>query len=198
MVDVLTVEYWDVSSGYHGAVFEVPKGQAEVARQQLMVFAAPQRPENVPINCDEASPSKTLLIATVDDNGQKLPAEYRVLLYEQLIAEVQKSYAVGTVLRVGDLAANCASATLHVSVSGFKKGNEKLRSSTGPIGLFVGGTSVAVSTRLFDRYGIVVFEKSLKSSQHGDSDSLGVAREVAQSVSKHLLKLKGSGFEAAA
>lgn len=38
-VDVLTVEYRDTHLGYHGAVFEVPKGQAEAARKQLMGFA---------------------------------------------------------------------------------------------------------------------------------------------------------------
>ena len=101
-------------------------------------------------------------------------------------------------LRVGDQAAGCPAETLHLSVSAFKKGNEKLRSATGPFGLFVGKTSVAFSVRLIDQAGAVGFEKSLKSSKHGDSDSLGVARAVAQSVSKRLTKSKASGFVAAA
>jgi hypothetical protein len=114
-----------------------------------------------------------------------------------LITELRKSYMGGTVLRVRDQAAGCPAETLHVSVSGFKKGNEKLRSSTGPVGLFVGGTSVAFSARLVDQAGTVVFEKTLKNSKHGDSDSLGVAHDVAQSVSKRLVKSKTSGFNAA-
>ena len=198
MVDVLTIEYRDVHSGYHGAVFEVPKNQGEIAQQQLVAFAVPPHQEASAPSCNEAAPSKTLLVAAIDEKDLQLPAEYRVLLYEQLVAELRKSYTGGTVIRVGDQAAGCSAETLHVSVSAFKKGNEKLRSSTGPVGFFVGGTSVAFSARLVDRAGAVVFEKNLKSSKHGDSDSLGVARDVAQSVSKHLAKSKASGFKAAA
>jgi hypothetical protein len=142
--------------------------------------------------------SRTLLIASIDESGLQLPAEYRVLLYEQLVTELRKSYAGGTVPRVGDQAAGCPAETLRVSISAFKKGNETLRSSTGPIGLFVGGTSVSFSGRLLDNSGAVAFEKKLKSCKHGDSDSLGVAPDVAQSVSKRLTKSKTSAFVAAA
>ena len=198
MVDVLTIEYQDVHSGYHGAVFEVPKSQAEIAQQQLMAFAVSPRQEPNTSGCNGGPTSKTLLVAPIDESGLQLPAEYRVLLYEQLIAELRKSYVGGTVLRVGSKADGCPAETLHVSVSAFKKGNEKLRSSTGPVGLFVGGTSVSFSVRLLDNAGAVAFEKRLKSSKHGDSDSLGVARDVAQSISKRLAKSKASGFNAAA
>jgi hypothetical protein len=196
-VDVLTIEYQDLHSGYHGVVFEMPKSQAEAAHQQLAVFTALPHPETGTTSCSAVARPKALLVAAIDDSDLDLPAEYRVLLYEQLVSELQKSYAGGTVLRVGDPAAGCHAETLHISVSGFKKGNETLRSSTGPIGLFVGGTSVAFSIRLVDNSGTVVFEKRLKSSKHGDSDSLGVARSVAQSVSKRLVKAKSSGFQAA-
>jgi hypothetical protein len=197
-VDVLTIEYQDVHSGYHGAVFEVPKSQAEIAQQQLAVLVASPHQEGSAPSCSDTATSKTLLIAPIDESGLQLPAEYRVLLYEQLVTELRKSYTGGTVLRVGDQAAGCPAETLHLSVSAFKKGNEKLRSATGPVGLFVGKTSVAFSVRLIDQAGAVGFEKSLKSSKHGDSDSLGVARSAAQSVSKRLAKSKTSGFVAAA
>jgi hypothetical protein len=197
MVDVLTIEFLDVHSGYHGAVFEVPKSQAEIAHQQLTAFAASPHQETSAFSCNQAAQPKTLMVAAIDEKGLQLPAEYRVLLYEQLVAELRKSYVSGTVLRVGDQAAGCPAETLHISVSAFKKGNEKLRSSTGPVGLFVGGTSVAFSAQLVNHAGAVVFEKSLKSSKHGDSDSLGVAHDVGQSVSKRLAKSKNSGFEAA-
>jgi hypothetical protein len=199
MIDVLTIEYQDVDAGYHGAVFEVPKSQAELAQQQLTILAgSPNKETNTP-GCNGALPvSKTLLVAALDDKGLQLPAEYRVLLYEQLVAELRKSFVGGTVLRVGSQAAGCPAETLHITVGAFKKGNEKLRSSTGPVGLFVGGTSVAFSARLVDQNGRVVFEKSLKSGKHGDSDSLGVARDITQSVSKRLAKSKAIGFKAAA
>ena len=198
MVDVLTIEYRDVHSGYHGVVFEVPKSQAEIAQQQLTAFAASPHQETTAANCTEAAQSKTLRVAAIDEKGLQLPAEYRVLLYEQLVAELRKSYTRRAVVRVGDQGSSCPAETLYVSVSAFKKGNEKLRSSTGPVGLFVGGTSVSFSTRLVDQAGAVVFEKRFKNSKHGDSDSLGVARDVARSVSKRLAKSKAPGFEAAA
>jgi hypothetical protein len=195
-VDVLTIEYQEVHSGYHGAVFEVPKSQAEIVQKLIMPFTRSPTEDTSAHSCNQAAKPTTLLIAAIDENGLKLPAEYRVLLYEQLVEELRKSYSGGTVLRMGDQAAACPAKTLHVSVCAFKKGNERLRSSTGPVGLFVGGTSVAFSIRLTDNAGTVVFEKSLKSSKHGDSDSLGVARGVGQSISKRLVKAKTSGFEA--
>jgi hypothetical protein len=193
-VDVLTVEFLTVPSGYHGAVFEVPKSQAETAQQQLTAFASPNHQAMNASSCDEAAHSRTLLVAAIGEKGLQLPAEYRVLLYEQLVAELQRSYVSGKVIRVGDQAAGCPATTLHISVSAFKKGNEKLRSSTGPVGLFVGGTSVVFSAQLVNQAGTVVFKKNLKSSKHGDSDSLNVAHDVAQSVSKRLQKSKASGF----
>ena len=197
-VDVLTIEYQDVQAGYHGAVFEVPKSQAGIAQQQLAAFAASPHQDADALSCHEPATSNVLLIAPIDESGLQLPAEYRVLLYEQLVTELRKSYTGGTVVRVGDQAAGCPAETLHISVSAFKKGNEKLRSATGPVGLFVGRTSVAFSVRLTDQAGAVVFEKSLKSNKHDDSDSLGVARSAAKSVSKRLTKAKASGFVAAA
>jgi hypothetical protein len=197
-VDVLTIEYQDANSGYHGAVFEVPKSQAEIAQKQLLAFAGTPHEGGITSSCNEATKPTTLLVAAIGENDLALPAEYRVLLYEQLVMELRKSYGGGTVLRMGDQAAACPAKTLHISVSAFKKGNQKLRSSTGPIGFFVGGTSVAFSVQLTDNTGAVVFEKRLKSSKHGDSDSLGVARDVAQSISKRLVKAKTSGFEGAA
>ena len=196
-VDVLTIEYQDGQSGYHGVVFEVPRSQAEIARQQLATFSSSPHQETSAPGCNDNAHSKSLLLAAIDEQGVQLPSEYRVLLYEQLVSELRKSYAGGTVLRVGDPAAGCPTETLHVSVGAFKKGNEKLRSSTGPVGLLVGGTSVGFTARLVDQDGTVVFEKKLKNSKHGDSDSLGVARNVAESVSKHLSKAKALNFETA-
>ena len=190
-IDLLTIEYLDQNDGYHGAVFEVPKTQAVVAQQQIesRTVASPvikSHPCNGPVT------PNTVLVEPIATSGVDLPAEYRVLLYEQLIEQLRVSNGTGTVYRTGDAVAPCAVRKLQLTVIAFKKGNEAIRASTGPVGFFVGATSVGFHLSIVDNGGVVLFEKSLKVSKHGDGDSLSVTRNLAKSVSKRLVKAEKS------
>jgi hypothetical protein len=191
-VDLLTVEYRDSRGGYHGAVFEVPKTQAANAQQQLLSFTQPP-PVDLPKDCDGSIAPHTLLLSPIVATGIDLPAEYRVLLYEQMVEELKKSSGNAAIIRVGDTAAPCAATRLQLSVTAFKKGNEAVRASTGPVGLFVGATSVKFQVDLVDHNGKELFSKSLKESKHGDADSLNVTHDLAKSVAKRLEKAKQIG-----
>jgi hypothetical protein len=191
-VDLLTVEFRDIHGGYHGAVFEVPKTQAAIAQQQLLSFTQ-SAPVNPPATCDGQILPNTVLVSPIISAGIDLPAEYRVLLYEQMVEELKKSSGNAAVLRMGDVTAPCAAAKLRLSVTAFNKGNETVRASTGPVGLFIGATSVKFHVDLVAHDGAELFEKDLKESKHGDSDSLSVTHDLAKSVSKRLKKAKQIG-----
>jgi hypothetical protein len=189
--DLLTIEYLDRNGGHHGAVFEVPKTQAVLAQQQLVsrIVAIPVT-ESHP--CSGLGLPDAILVEPIAATDVELPAEYRVLLYEQLVDQLRVSNGAGTVYRTGDTAAPCAAKKLQLTVTAFKKGNEAVRAATGPVGFFVGTTSVGFHVSVVDGSGTVLFERSLKENKHGDGDSLSVARDLAKSVSKRLAKAEKS------
>ncbi len=200
-VDVLTVEFWE-ADGYHGAVFEVPRGRSVLEQKQLMPFVKSQPVDTAAdggIGCSEQGTPHSLLIAPITSEGIALPAEYRVLLYEQTVAQLKKANPSEAIYRAGagPVGGRCAARTLHLSVIGFKKGNEALRASTGPIGFFVGDTSVKVHVSVIDDKGRAVFTKDLNQKKYGDHDSLSVARNVAKDVSTRLTKNEGREAQAA-
>jgi hypothetical protein len=193
-VGLLTVEYRDIHGGHHGVVFEVPKTQAAIAQQQLLTVTKPV-PAEQSKTCQGQVVPHTMLIMPILSHEIDLPAEYRVLLYEQMVDELKKSSDSVAVYRMGDVSAPCAATKLQLSVTAFKKGNETIRESTGPIGLFAGVTSIKFQIDLVDNIGTQLFEKSLKESAHGDSDSLSVAHDLAKSVSKRLTKARQIGSQ---
>ena len=189
-VDLLTIEYEDPNGGYHGAVFYVPKLSAKIlsdrAASQLSTMVAKQPPA-----CDGIPSSSTSIVVEPIAARVELPAEYRVLLYEALIKELSDSKPPITYIRAGrtDAGAGCSAMKLKITVTGFKKGNQALRASTGPIGLFVGKTSLSFHVELTSANGRCVLAKDMTDSKRMDSESLGVANDVAKSVSKKIRKL---------
>jgi hypothetical protein len=184
--DLLTIEFLDDHDGYHGAVFAVPFQKAAAIREQLVAKLVPPVPRSaLPCSGDEST-ARSVLLAPITVNGIELPDEYRVLLYEQLYKQLKMHSPSDTFLRTGDLSAGpgCTALTLHVTVRGFKKGNRALRASTGPLGLFLGTTSVSFDINLQDVKQKTVFDAEMKKSDRTDSDSLGLADSIAKAVAK--------------
>jgi hypothetical protein len=189
-VDLLSVEYRDPNQGYHGAVFVLPTKQALGLQQEILGKVTP--PQSTPAAaCPDAPPiSASVLVAPIEVSGVDLPAEYRVLLYEHLIAELKSRQPSDTYFRAGDISAGpgCTSLTLHVTVNGFKKGNQVVRASTGPLGRFLGTTSISFQMTLNNIDGKTIFDSKRKKSNRRDSDSLNVARSIAKDISKKMEK----------
>jgi hypothetical protein len=79
--------------------------------------------------------------------------------------------------------------TLSVDVNAFKKGNAALRGSTGPFGVFIGTTSIGYTVNLTDQsQTVLLFEAHMKEKHRLDTESLGLAQDVAKSVSSRLNK----------
>lgn len=189
-VDLLSVEYRDSHQGYHGAVFVLPTKQALGLQQKILAKVTPPQPTPVVVCSDTPPISASVLVAPIEVSGVDLPAEYRVLLYEHLITELKSREPSDTYFRAGDISAGpgCTSLTLRVTVTGFKKGNQTLRASTGPLGRFLGTTSVSVQMTLNNAAGKTVFDSKRKKSNRRDSDSLNVARSIAKDISKKIEK----------
>jgi hypothetical protein len=185
-VDLLTVEFIDAHEGYHGAVFQLPSQEAASIRDQLVptVTAPVEPPARV---CTGAQP-RSVLLAPVAASGVELPAEYRALLYEQLLKQLKAKLPADTFLRAGDLAAGtgCAALILRITVEDFKKGNRAVRASAGPLGFFLGTTSLHFDINLQDSRGATIIAEQIKKSNRSDSDSLGIADNIAKDVAKRL------------
>lgn len=191
-VDLLTIEYRDVNHAYHGVVFLLPKNEATPLRD---IFPMPESQKAVdepssPCAPDAAQPA-TLKVSTINVTGAPLPAAYKVLLYEQLMRRLQQQADFKDVVRDGDQApaAACANFTLTLTVNAFTKGNAVLRASAGPLGFFLGATSLKFHVLIQDAQHKSVFQKDLKASQRGDSESLDITDRIAKTVTKKLKKL---------
>ena len=188
-VDVMAVEYRDLHDGYHGAVFILPKEQAADIQKRLEVSISPL-PQATAASCEAERTKTSVLLSPIKLSGLQLPAEYRVLLYEQLFTELRQAHPANTYFRAGDVTAGsgCTAMTLTVDVNAFTKGNAHLRGSTGPVGMFVGSTSIGYTVVLTNHLQKVLFRADLKNKHRFDTQSLGLAEDVAKSVSKRMDK----------
>ncbi|QHN03977.1 hypothetical protein FTO74_11785 [Granulicella sp. WH15] len=188
-VDLLTVEFRDTHDAYHGVVFVLPTQKAGDIRDQIMARLAPPA-EHPASSCSvgEAKP-RSVLLAPIAVSGIDLPAEYRILLYEQTIKQLKIKRPADIFLRVGDATAGSGCvATLKITVTNFKKGNRAVRVSSGPVGLFVGTTSLTFNVDLEDFHGNNVFHTQIKKSNRSDSDSLDLADGIAKNTAKRFDK----------
>jgi len=122
-------------------------------------------------------------------SGVTLPAEYRVLLYEHLITELQARRPSDTYFCAGDISAGpgCTTLTLHVTLDSFKKGNQVLHASTGHWQV-LRHTALSYRMTLKNVDGKTVLDSKQKKSNHRYSDSLNVARSAAKDISKTMRK----------
>jgi hypothetical protein len=189
-VDLFTVEFRDPHEGYHGVVFLLPLKRAADLESRIVAEITKPAVVEVPACNAGARTPNSVLIAPVEVTGVDIPAEYRVLLYENLHNVLRTTRPSDSYLRAGDISAGpgCTALTLHISVVGFKKGNQAVRAATGPIGMFVGTTSITFNIKLEDGQGKYILDANVKKSKHGDTNSLSVARDIARNISKRMDK----------
>lgn len=195
-VDLLSIEFRDTHGGYHGAVFALPVKSGAAFLNAITARTPPPHPAPDPLACNAGAPMpNSVMLASVKVEGVDLPAEYRVLLYEHIYHVLSTTDLTDSYLRPGDTsaAAGCPALILHIAVVGFTKGNQTLRAVTGPLGMFVGVTSVTFHVKLENAHGVVVMEKDIKKSKRGDSDSLNLARDIAKDISKRVNKVVNKG-----
>jgi hypothetical protein len=193
-VGLLSAEFRDSKNEYHGVVFVLqPKDVASVQQELSGGLAAADTPTAaVPAACpvDQVRRATVRLAPIQVDGGSLLPEEYRVLAYEHLIKQLQSDKDLLAVYRDGDRdpAAQCAEFTLTLQVKVFKKGNRVVRAATGPLGAFIGTTSLSYHLTASTLDGARVIDKDMKSSERKDTDSLNVTRMMGKSIANDLKK----------
>jgi hypothetical protein len=157
-IDTLTVQYRDVDGGLHGAIFTMPVGTANGIKTELVSEGAhtiptgerttatssskeqdvPQSPEHLSAKINASA----IQVEMIQSDEVKLPAEFQIALYENLVHQIEKQRTFQHVYRDGDRTAASAPdlVVLHSTVRGFKAGSERARQVT----TVAGATSITV------------------------------------------------------
>jgi hypothetical protein len=157
-IDTLTVQYCDVDGGLHGAIFTMPVGGANAIKTELVSEGAhttttgeattatlsskeqnaPQSPEHLSAKIKASA----IQVEMIQSDEIKLPAEFQIALYENLVRQIEKQGTFQRVYRDGDRTASSVAdlVVLHSTVRGFKAGSERARQVT----TVAGATSITV------------------------------------------------------
>lgn len=129
--------------------------------------------------------SSSIQILMVQSDEVKLPIEFQMALYENLIEQVQKTNKFQHVYRDGDT--NAASAadlvTLHSNVFGFKQGSEGKRQVT----TVAGATQIKVHVLITDKAGKQVLSQDTTGNVRFIGGNLRATFDFAKKVAQILV-----------
>jgi hypothetical protein len=177
-LDTLTIQYRDVDGGLHGVIFTTPVGAADSIRNKLVALGAntsipthgetiteSSDPRKAPLNHAQGErPGRVnvsvIRVMMIQSDEIKLPPEFQVSLYENLIQELQKKDGLHHVYREGDR--NSVDVpnliVLRSRVRGFKEGSERARQVT----TIFGATSISVHCEFTDNDGQLLLARDIK------------------------------------
>jgi len=118
------------------------------------------------LRAQEKQPAKikasSIKVTMIESDEIKLPAEFQVSLYEDLIQQLQKKGGFQHVYRDGDHnAADAADLVILTStVRGFKEGSERVRQVT----TVAGATSISVHCAFTNKEGKLLVERDIKGN----------------------------------
>jgi hypothetical protein len=205
-IDTLTIQYRDADGALHGVIFTSPVGTAEVTKDELVGLGArtsiptqgasaadkPDHPDKKD-TADQTQAGKlpkinasAIRVMMIQSDEVKLPAEFQVSLYENLIQQLQQKGGFQHVYREGDRNSDGAPnlIVLRSTVRGFKQGSQMARQVT----TFSGATSIRVLCEFTDKDGQVllareingkvwIFGANLKATYDFAKKAANVARE---------------------
>src|SRR2546423_1891424 len=202
-IDTLTVQYQDADGGAHGAIFSMPVGAAEVIKKDLVAQGAHTLPvaevnvvpvasnallgkqDNVPASPTEKSAKITasaIQVQMIQSDEIKLPAEFQMALYENLVRQLEKEGKFKHVYRDGDRNASSAAdvVVLHSLVRGFKAGSERLRQVT----TVAGATSVTVHCQFTNADGRPLLERDVNGKVRFFGGNLRATYDFAKKAAR--------------
>jgi hypothetical protein len=200
-LDTLTIQYRDPDEGLHGVIFTTPVGTAEAIKEKLVAAGAhtsvPVRATSAaniasPPNAEPAlRPQKpgsekidasAIEIMMIQSDEIKLPAEFQIALYENLIQQMQKKGGFQHVYRDGERGSAGAPnlVVLHSTVRGFKKGSERARQVT----TVAGATSITVHCAFTDKDGRLLLERDIKGNVRLFGGNLRATYDFAKKAAK--------------
>lgn len=179
--DTLTVEYRDNNGGYHGVLFNLPRGDADPLQAAIGSVSAKEQAAP-PGASAERDPNVgwAISVEPLDAGESNVSPEFLVATYEHLIEDLQDSHRYAAVLRSGDTrTANYAHLlVLKTDVQKFIRGNEEARAVT----TVKGWTKLAVKMRIETAAGKPFFEKDVQSNVRWYGDNLRATQTLASSM----------------
>jgi hypothetical protein len=194
--DIVTVEYRDPTGGFHGALFQMNKGQGQVLRQALL-------PEGAHVNRSEdqavpaalaASPNVlparastgpwNVQIEQVDPGNVNIEPAFRIAIYENLVDALTKTKQFKEVLRSGDRKIDSLPdlLILKTTVEAYTPGSERRRAVTS----FSGATKLQVRSQLCTRDGKVVLETLVNGKVRFFGSNLRATHNLARNVADRI------------
>lgn len=204
-VDVLTVTYRDSNGGLHAAIFALPKDRAPQLRADLIAqgahassptgaqispMAKPRSSSADPpivhasVPADRSKP--TVIVEPVGAADVRIPAAFRMAIYEDLVERFERSGLFSQVYRSGDRSAesNPDALTIRAEVEKFKEGSQTARELT----IFLGQTKVTLDVKLTKGDGTNVVNQKVEGRVLFFGENLGVTHDVAKRILKILRK----------
>jgi hypothetical protein len=137
------------------------KRSLDVTAVSILLLSALAGVTNAQTQTAAPSPKKAsaIQVLMIQSDEIKLPAEFQISLYENLIQQLEKKGGFQHVYRDGDHNADAVPdlVILHSTVRGFKKGSEMERNVT----TVAGKTSIDVHCQFTDKDGKSVLERDL-------------------------------------
>jgi hypothetical protein len=150
----------------------------------VLVLAAQVKPSEVGAQTAAARVMKasSIQVLMIQSDEVKLPAEFQIALYENLIQQLEKNGGFQHVYREGDHNADSVAdlVVLHSTVRGFKKGSEMARNVT----TVAGKTEIDVHCEFTDKGGKSVLEKDLNGKVRFFGGNLRATLDFAKKGAK--------------
>jgi hypothetical protein len=126
--------------------------------------------------------ASAIQVKMIQSDEIKLPAEFQIALYENLVHQLEKKSGFQRVYRDGDHNANSASdlVVLNSTVRGFKEGSERARQVT----TVAGATSIAVHCQFTKPDGKSLLEQEVKGKVRFFGGNLKATSDFAKKAAR--------------
>jgi hypothetical protein len=126
--------------------------------------------------------ASAIMVEMIQSGDIKLPAEFQVALYENLIQQLGKGAEVWRVYRDGDrnTAKSSDLVVLRSTVRGFKQGSEETRQVT----TVAGSTTIIVHCQFTDAHGKVLLERDIQGKVRFLGGNLKATYDFAKKAAK--------------
>ena len=203
--DIVTVEYSDPAGGFHGALFQMNKGQGQALRQALLPEGSSREPLRGYKRSRQRSQPRQMLLPTqasrgpwsvkidqVDPGDVNIEPAFRIAIYENLVDALTKTKQFKQVLRSGERSIDSLSdlLILKTTVGAYTPGSETRRAVT----TLSGATKLRVRSQLCTRDGNVVLETLVDGNVRFFGSNLRAAHNLARNVAdriQHTLPVAG-------
>ncbi len=147
----------------------------------VLLLGAHAAPAN--LHAQAAPPQASAIqVLMIQSDEIKLPAEFQISLYENLIQQLEKQGGFQHVYREGEHNADGVAdlVVLHSTVRGFKKGSERARNVT----TVAGKTSIDIHCQFTDKDGKSVLERDLNGKVQFFGGNLRATFDFAKKAAK--------------